>query len=349
MSTNYNILCLDGGGIRGLLTALLLKNLPSNAISNATVLAGTSTGGIIATGLAAGVSIDDLAGIYSNQCSTIFDPNETPASTRDQIFDYLKMLTGSDVEAGVLWGLVETGVLPVTLFSAKWSNASLQQTMSSVLGANASTLVSALTRHLFVTTFQFGGSQWLPVSIDNLGLPSSNDSTLLDAAMSTSAAPTYFPPYYNQTLGYCIDGGTFANDPSTFVLSRALQAGAKRDKIRLLSIGTGATTNAVPDSYFDTVPPVMWGTYQYMFPVNAPPTVPSELLINLMMDASSEVDDEQSSAILEANYLRVEIPLPQPITLDDCSMVGTLESIAHDFMKKPEWTTFKDWVTNNFI
>ena len=59
----FKILCCDGGGIRGLVTALLIKDLDTHVkdfVANADGFAGTSTGGLIALGLAHGKSIDDI-------------------------------------------------------------------------------------------------------------------------------------------------------------------------------------------------------------------------------------------------------------------------------------------------
>ena len=72
----YRILSFDGGGIRGLVTLALLKRLEEqipNLITKADLLAGTSTGGIIALGLAAGKSVDDLISLYRDNGQAIFD------------------------------------------------------------------------------------------------------------------------------------------------------------------------------------------------------------------------------------------------------------------------------------
>src|SRR5262245_9236130 len=57
--TTYRILSCDGGGIRGVITAKLLQALDPSVIKNIDLFAGTSTGSIIALGLASGVPIDD--------------------------------------------------------------------------------------------------------------------------------------------------------------------------------------------------------------------------------------------------------------------------------------------------
>src|ERR1700690_1820718 len=71
----YRILSLDGGGIRGLYTAVLLKRLAQivpGFTDRADLLAGTSTGGILALGLAKGISTQDLVDLYKNNGAAIF-------------------------------------------------------------------------------------------------------------------------------------------------------------------------------------------------------------------------------------------------------------------------------------
>jgi uncharacterized protein len=358
MTTNYNVLCCDGGGIRGLLTAIILQNLPSSALANTTVFAGTSTGGIISLALAAGIPVQTVVDLYSGQCSSIFNPADSPAATFDEIWQYIyDTFDQSRVLADILAPLAYAGIeVPINAFSAKYTNTSLISQLTttlntSPLGYGADTMISAIAAKVFITTFQLSNAsnQWQPISIDNLNTASSNDSSLLEAALATSAAPTYFPPYNHSLLGYCIDGGTFANNPSTFVLARILQSGVPASSIRMLSIGTGATANAIPSSYFSTVQPELWGSYQYMMPLNPPPSVPSETLINLMMDGSSEVDDTQTGEILTGRYLRVEVPLTSPVTLDACSEVPTLTSLASSFVGGSSFQPIVQWMKENFV
>ncbi len=351
---NDTILCCDGGGIRGLLSAMLLNGLPSTLVPNTQVFAGTSTGGILSIGMAAGIPLPDLVKLYSSSCSKIFVT--TPAATDAEIQSYILDLVDQSVgEMSLVWALVQQGYIPKSTFAAKWANADLKAQLQQTLGSKASMtfrdLLKERGKHLLVTTFQLdqGQGQWAPISIDTLG--SHNDSsTLLDAAMATSAAPTYFQPYPHPQLGYCVDGGMYANNPSTLALTRALQFGANLQDIYMLSIGTGATMDGVPASYFSTVAPKMWGLLQWMRPLNPPPTVPSETLVSMLMDGSSQIDDEQTAALLpKGHYLRIEVPLPSSIPLDDCSQVATLQGIANNFMKTQQWQTAVDWVKQNWV
>jgi hypothetical protein len=348
MTQNYNILCCDGGGIRGLLTALLLHDLPPSAITNTVVFAGTSTGGILSIALSAGVEVQKLVELYSTHCGMIFSPSLSPAASKDQIKQYVRSFA-NPIEADVLLELVDHHILPINFFAAKYDPSGLRAAITEALGAQVSTRVSELARKLFITTFQFDrNGSWSPISFDNLD-PASNDATLLDAALCTSAAEGFFPPHKHPTLGYCVDGGIFANNPATFVIARALQIGVDPKTIRMLSIGTGAVVNAVPSDYFDAVPPELWGLYQWLFPVKAPQSVGHMPLLTAMSGGSSEVNDEQAASILGSHYARVEVPLTRPITLDSCAEVPVLSQLASDYIAGAEWANVKKWVTENFV
>ena len=82
----YRILSCDGGGIRGVITTKLLQDLDLSVIKNMDLFAGTSTGSIIAIGLASGVPIDTIVELYSSQkaCSKIFQPY-LPLAEQDRL------------------------------------------------------------------------------------------------------------------------------------------------------------------------------------------------------------------------------------------------------------------------
>ena len=84
--TTYRILSCDGGGIRGVITAKLLQALDPSVIKNIDLFAGTSTGSIIALGLASGVPIDTILELYSSQksCLKIFQPY-LPLAKQEQL------------------------------------------------------------------------------------------------------------------------------------------------------------------------------------------------------------------------------------------------------------------------
>src|SRR4051794_343875 len=70
---DFRILALDGGGIRGLFSAHLLATLEQRYLGGESVAAhfdlivGTSTGGILALGLGAGLMARTLADLYRDR------------------------------------------------------------------------------------------------------------------------------------------------------------------------------------------------------------------------------------------------------------------------------------------
>src|SRR5262249_51891310 len=76
---NYRIIALDGGGIRGVVTAVLLDRLQQryanllNPTGSITLFAGTSTGGILALGLAADMTPAQMRDLYVVNGKSIFD------------------------------------------------------------------------------------------------------------------------------------------------------------------------------------------------------------------------------------------------------------------------------------
>ena len=77
---HFRILSVDGGGIRGIYPAAFLAGLEERYLGGASVarhfdlIAGTSTGGIIALGLATGLTGADLADLYLRRGREIFPP-----------------------------------------------------------------------------------------------------------------------------------------------------------------------------------------------------------------------------------------------------------------------------------
>lgn len=95
-----------------------------------------------------------------------------------------------------------------------------------------------------VTTLQLAaslatGTPWNLLIIDNL------QKFLYDAALSTSAAPVYFPPYHHPAFGWCSAGGLFANNPAPQAVALAIETGIAISDISLLSIGTGFTNSSL--------------------------------------------------------------------------------------------------------
>lgn len=76
MDNSFKILSIDGGGIRGVYPAHILRcieeRLQVNLHDTFDMIAGTSTGSIIAAGIAVGMAPGDIVGMYQKHGARIF-------------------------------------------------------------------------------------------------------------------------------------------------------------------------------------------------------------------------------------------------------------------------------------
>jgi patatin-like phospholipase/acyl hydrolase len=287
----YRILSVDGGGIRGLYAAVLLDRLARKVptlVDRVDLVAGTSTGGIIALALAHGLAPADLVALYRDRAKEIFDD-----SWRDDLKD-LGGLTG-----------------------AEYDNGKLKTLLGEVFGKK--TRLKHLRKRVLVPTFDLdnespdpGKRMWKPKFFHNFPGPDSDGEELVvDVALRTSAAPTYFPTYQ----GY-IDGAVVANNPAMAALAQALDAGTGKQAlqdVRLFSLGTGVNPAYVAGKDLD------WGYAQWAKP-----------LIRLMVDGMMGVADYQCARLLQHRYFRLDPILPERIGHNDVDKIGDLVKYAKD-------------------
>jgi patatin-like phospholipase/acyl hydrolase len=286
-STNqerYHILSIDGGGIRGVYAAVLLDRLAvacPSFLDHVDLVAGTSTGAIIALGLADGLTPSDLVKLYRDNARKIFD---------DSWLDDLKDVGG--------------------LYGADYDNEKLRDVLKGVFGKIK---LASLGKRVLVPAFDLDSGKlrgkvrmWKPKFFHNFPGPDSDGSELVvDVALRTSAAPTYFPSYQ----GY-IDGGVAAINPSMAALALALDGEAANqllENVRLFSIGTGINPTYIEGQDLD------WGFAQWAKP-----------LITLMSDGVMGVADYQCAQLLDEHYHRLAPVLPEAVALDDVSKLDDL-------------------------
>lgn len=288
----YRIMSFDDGGIRGILTAILLKRLLSYfpaLFKNVDLFVGTSTGSYIALALAAGKTADDLVKLYSEQyASFIFTPKHRH------------------------------------LLRPRYSNKHLKYVLQSIFPKLLR--LSDLKHHVLITSFYLGNSSknWQPVFFHNYPSSTAKDKTVIDAALASSAAPTYFPSYHRY-----IDGGVIANNPSTAAIAIAIdqKAGNQQlNNIHLLSIGTGFFPNKITENT------KKWGVIQWGRNPSPPPEFP---LLSILQDGVVEADTYYSSQLLNNRYYRLNPALPETIALDDYKQIPKLIAIAENIDLKP--------------
>ncbi|MEB2607699.1 patatin-like phospholipase family protein [Burkholderia cenocepacia] len=329
----FKILSCDGGGIRGLITALLIQDLDrrSRIIASADGFAGTSTGGLIALGLARGVSISEIVDIYRTKGPVIFRENGAWLAQKQALEQHPQALEQGTVLAG-------PGV-----FQCQYVNTGLQEIAKSLVGNGK---LADLSRFVAINSARLWDpptKSWAPCTFSNGNGNAYRNVSLFDAALATSAAPTYFPPYEIAGLGYFADGGVFANNPSVSAIAEALASrrAGSLDDVRLLSLGTGTSPVGIaPDAVGN---PLTWGVSKWLWPLESG-RVPAAALLGLTMDTTAAIAAQQAGQILNAHYQRGNFVLGQSIALDDWHKVPELEKETQAYMRTAEWQRVCQWV-----
>jgi len=352
----YLILSCDGGGIRGLITALLLEDLSGDPqtkdlLARVDLFAGTSTGGIIALALASGTPVDKIIGLYQSGGPQIFQPAQISLEELYRIaseFLPLPALGGAVLGGSDSWNpfhIVEEIIQALKEFvMARYDHSGLQALLEPYLSADKT--LADLIRKVMVTTLQLSdGASWRPLVLTNLGAPAerSSASLVLDAALCTGAAPTYFPPYGHPIYGYCSDGGLFANNPSTLALTTACAHNIAPEQVKLLSLGTGARVANIPAAAINYYGPESYGVFLWMSPSARRGTI-SMPLLNAIMDNVAQNDVDQTRLILgDQRYQRGNVTLSENIGLDDYSpaTIQAMEQAVSDYIKTDEWAALK--------
>lgn len=223
-SMAFKILSIDGGGIRGIIPAVVLgeiEKITGKPISSLfDLVAGTSTGGILALGLAKPKSdgspehsAQKLVGLYDSEGSHIF---------RRSFFHKILSLGN--------------------LSNAKYPTSGLEDALDRYFGE---AMLSETLVDLVIPSYDI--EKRLPIYFTSYfarGRPGF-DHKMRYVAQSTASAPTYFKPFKLKTgseVGHLslIDGGVFANNPTLAALSEA--TGSRRARIGnlfIVSLGTG--------------------------------------------------------------------------------------------------------------
>lgn len=231
----FRVLALDGGGIRGLYTATLLSILfdyfvqkndgqkKTSLGKRFNLIAGTSTGGILAMGLAADIPLETIISLYINEGISIFPKKNCLASAGLKRF----------------WWLLRFSKSP----SAK--HEALRKKLEEIFGD--ATIGDIYKKHniaLCLPTVDAKTQQ--PVIIKT---PHHKDfkrdfkRKAVDACMATSAAPFYFPMAALPRSEACghdvfVDGGLWANNPVLIALVEALLLAEEGQEVQIISVGT---------------------------------------------------------------------------------------------------------------
>jgi patatin-like phospholipase/acyl hydrolase len=285
MSFKRRVLSIDGGGIRGIIPAIVLDYIEQKTKKNIAqmfdLIAGTSTGGILALGLT----------------KPDGNSNQPQYSASDLVAMYREY--GKEIFRERLPGKLDE------LIQAKYSQEGRNRVLKQYLGDTP--IVRALTE-VFIASYEI--EKRIPVFFTSNPLAEGkaerlyhkicNGIDMTEAAMATSAAPTFFPPYkleQNHLMGgtnyyALVDGGVFANNPTSLAMMEAMLSYRRsqgeelhRHEILVVSLGTGSLTRNYEYEQAKT-----WGKLKWIEP-----------LINIIFDSQSEAVACQLNQLLIAS------------------------------------------------
>ncbi len=202
----FLVLALEGGGYRGVFTAGVLAAIEetwgADWTSRIGLVAGTSTGSILAAGLAAGVPAAELARRYEEYGEAIFPPRKWP-------------------RLGLLRSRSDRRIL----------EDRLRRTLPDI-GFDETRIP------LLVPVSEIGRGR--PLRFRSWDRGSGERTGLVDVILAACAAPSWFDPVFVAGAGLLADGGLWAHHPALIAWTEARKRNAgPAYQIRILSIGAG--------------------------------------------------------------------------------------------------------------
>jgi uncharacterized protein len=275
------------------------------------LIAGTSTGGLIALALALRVPAAKVADFYKDKSALIFTRREAARPSvklRFALWTARKLVEGfpADLDAAALLG---------TRYEADRLKAALIE----VFGADA--LLGAARTRVVIPSIDIVKGQTVVFKTPHLpGMIRDRHFLAWQIALATAAAPTYFRHATVGKGGKYIDGGLWANNPSLVAYCEAakIRKDATRDgvdtrfdlsQVRLLSIGTGKRPYVL-DPPDDGAGAAFWGRN----------------VLDVLGTSQSQGIDFECQYLLDAqNYDRIDFDLPEGTwSLDAADKVGVM-------------------------
>lgn len=209
LTERFQILALDGGGFRGMFSAAVLarleEDLDTRIIDHFDLIAGTSTGGIIALGLGLGLSAQEILDFYTEHGPRIFRDRTRMRGVRH-------------------------------LVRAKYGSGPLRAALTEVFGDRT---FGESSKRLVITSYNVAADDVYLFRTPHLPtLKRDWRESAVNVALATSAAPTYLPAMYLDGARL-VDGGVWANNPTMVALTEAVgPLGIPLEAIRVFSLGT---------------------------------------------------------------------------------------------------------------
>ena len=326
------ILSIDGGGIRGLIPALVLREIerrlgeagrarPFASIFD--LIAGTSSGALIALGLAL------PATPARGSDPRIGGPAREPALSMNDIVDFFAR-RGHEIFPPSLGRKLRT---TVQAFRHKYDGLGFEKVLAETFGE--ATLKDALT-NLLITSFDSESLE--PCCLKNRPYrpewADDDNFYMRDAARASSAAPTFFSPGLispvpdNGTKFCLIDGSIFANNPALLAYIEATKIFPEAEEFMVLSLGTGDDPYGFP---YEEI--AKWGFIEWINPMKRLP------LWSMMSAGQNASVNHMLGRIAGVRYFRISGTLECcNAGMDDASpaAVSDLRGAAEDIIRSHE-------------
>ena len=314
MPKPVKVLSIDGGGIRGLIPAMVLAEIEKRTGKRIAqlfdLIAGTSTGGILALGL------------------TKPGAGGKPRWTAEQGVELYREQGGKIFDRSVWHRIRSLG----NLAEEKYPAGPIEEVLQEFFG---NTRLSEALKDVIVTSYEI--ERRIPFFFKSRyasdpAKKADYDFPMWQVARATSAAPTYFEPFKidtNKQADYwaLIDGGVFANNPAMCAYAEAKATRKDAQDFLVVSLGTGELTRPLP---YDQA--TGWGLALWAQPI-----------LSVMFDGVSDTVDYQLQQMLptlddgKPRYYRFQVRLDEGSDdMDDASRTNlrVLQLIAEDMIQK---------------
>ena len=289
----YRILSLDGGGIRGLIPAIWLNRLERELEpplwAHFDLVAGTSTGSILACAVSGEIETQRIVDLYSNEGRKVFPPPRR---------------------------------FPRLFWGPKYDGKGLEAALDAVF--NHTRFGDLKIKPTLVTTYDtFIGK---PLIFKN-DRPRHEQILVRDVCRASSAAPTYFPPHLLRLSGAnvpLIDGGVVANNPTACAIAEAVRANRRKADengecpsladFLVASFGTGDVLRRISGRQA-----ARWGVFRWARPI----------IDVLFGGSSDAVDYIAGQLLEEANFFRFQIPLDNNYESMDNASPANIDVLTH--------------------
>ena len=316
----FRILCLDGGGIRGVMTARILQKIEQQLGSplkkHFDLIAGTSTGSILAIGIGIGKSPKEMLNLYMEKGL--------------QIFPYQSLFSPKRLPIIFKYGF----------FGPKFSNQGFMAVLQEQFGEKKFPDIipdpNRLIDSLKILIPSYDTISRSPVIFKSwrhdrwyAKVP------LWEICLSSASAPTYFPAHRIEQDGQIyslIDGGVCAQNPTACAVAEAIKLLRKSsnksianliEQIKVISIGTGDPAFPIPWEKVQS-----WGRFQWALRI-----------ADVLMDAPTDIHRYVAEQIIsgeengsEPNYIRLQLQLPlkKPLLAMDDARQANLEAVLKE-------------------